>query len=100
MTYKEAERAYNAEIHRLAEETFSRYCRNLYDPLYLVGSKDAAGHWDRFSVATEQDIEKRPELSFVSPQALPKNATIPQYEESVLRPILNKEPLKIFAECV
>lgn len=99
-SYATLQKEFAEECQRLAGECFHRYCRNVSEPLYLIGTKrEGTVIWERFSVASEAEVDKREGygLEYVRPEALPRHLTM-DHLASVIRDILSKEPLALFAD--
>ncbi len=89
---------------RLAELCFERYCRNLYEPLYLVGTQRPCldTHnprlpiWEHLTVATAAE-EESGAFIIVRPEPLPRHLTI-EHLADFIRDWLKTEPIWCYAD--
>ena len=85
------------EVNRLAQLAHSRYCRNVYAPLYLCGTRSpATSQWNRLSVATDDEIEASDSLLNLTSEPLPRNLTLGSLADHI-RALLAREPLALVA---
>lgn len=103
--WDDIQREYAEELRRLAELAFRRYSRNLYELLYLAGTKrtgldthnPSRWVWERLTVASATEVSGREELEVVRGDEVPRNLTVDGLV-SWFRERLAKEPLAIFAD--
>ncbi len=102
---EDCKRDYYAECRRLAELAFERYCGNIWEPLYLAGTKRCgldtlnprSEIWASLDVATELYIHNSAVLMTVDGRALPRHMTVDQLADYI-QDLLRSVPLWIFAD--
>lgn len=96
---------YETECRRLADAAIARYCQDIYNPLYLAGTKRAgldtlnprAAIWCRLDVLSEVQIDTSAVFMTACGESIPRHMDSDQLKDWIMGK-LNSEPLWIFAD--